>query len=353
MMRLPPFRFHSPTNVSDAVKILAKEGPNAMLLAGGTDLLPNMKRGQQQPKTLISLRRIDSLCQFNQGSDPTLSSGLVLGAGLTLADIVGNDTIREHYSGLWKAASEVASPQIRNAGTIGGNICLDTRCNFYDQSEDWRKAINYCLKKDGDTCWVVTKSKKCHAVSSTDTAPALISLAAKVRLVSAGGERVIDLNDFYVDDGANYMVCNPDEILTEIILNPANGWRSTYQKLRRRDSIDFPILSVAAAIRSDGSGTIEEARIVLGAVASRPLLSKEAADFLIGKKLDDEAIEEASKIAARPVKPVNNTDLDALWRKKMIPVYVSRALHDLCQAQGVPSQPPMPQTAEFNQLRPY
>jgi 4-hydroxybenzoyl-CoA reductase subunit beta len=323
MMRLPPFRFYSPASISEAAKILADEGPEARLLAGGTALLPNMKRGQQKPKTLVSLRRIESLRQFSNGS------GLTLGAGLTLTNIVENETIREHYSGLWQAASQVASPQLRNMGTIGGNICLDTRCNFYDQSEDWRKAINYCLKKDGEICWVVTKSKTCRAVSSTDTAPALISLGARVRLVSAKGERVIDLKDFYRDDGTDYMVRRPDEILTEIILDPMNGWRSTYQKLRRRGSIDFPILSVAAAIRTDKSGIIEEAQIVLGAVASRPLVSSETSDFLIGRKLDQDVIEEAGRIAARPVKPVNNTDLDALWRKKMIPVYVHHALQEL------------------------
>jgi 4-hydroxybenzoyl-CoA reductase subunit beta len=323
MMRLPPFRFHAPASIAEAVKILAEEGPQAQLLAGGTALLPGMKRGQQQPKTLISLRRIESLRQLSNGS------GLTLGAGLTLTDIVDNETVREHYSGLWQAASQVASPQLRNMGTIGGNICLDTRCNFYDQSEDWRKAINYCLKKDGEICWVVTKSKTCRAVSSTDTAPALIALGAKVRLVSAEGERVIDLKDLYRDDGTDYMVRRPDEILTEIILNPMSGWRSTYQKLRRRGSIDFPILSVAAAIRADKGGVIEEARIVLGAVASRPLVSTETSEFLIDRKLTDDVIEEAGRIAAQPVKPVNNTDLDALWRKKMIPIYLRHALQDL------------------------
>jgi 4-hydroxybenzoyl-CoA reductase subunit beta len=323
MMRLPPFRFYSPASISEAAKILAEEGPEARLLAGGTALLPGMKRGQQQPKTLVSLRRIESLRQFSNGS------GLTLGAGLTLTDIVDNDTVREHYSGLWQAASQVASPQLRNMGTIGGNICLDTRCNFYDQSEDWRKAINYCLKKDGDICWVVTKSKTCRAVSSTDTAPALISLGARVRLVAADGERVIDLKDFYRDDGSDYMIRRPDEILTEIILDQMDGWRSTYQKLRRRGSIDFPILSVAAAIRTGKGEIIEAARIVLGAVASQPLFSTETSDFLIGRELTDEVIEEAGRIAARPVKPVNNTDLDALWRKKMIPVYLRHALQDL------------------------
>jgi 4-hydroxybenzoyl-CoA reductase subunit beta len=323
MMRLPPFRYCSPSSVTEAVKILSEEGPEARLLAGGTDLLPNMKRGQQQPKTLVSLRRIESLRQLSNGS------GITLGAGLTLTDIVENHTVRQHYAGLWQAASQIASPQLRNMGTMGGNICLDTRCNFYDQSEDWRKAINYCLKKDGEICWVVTKSKKCLAVSSSDTAPALISLGARVRLVSAGGERLVDLKDFYRDDGADYMDKRADEILTEIVLDPADGWQSTFWKLRRRNSFDFAILSVAAAIRATKSGTIEEARIVLGAVASRPLLSVEASEFLTGQKLTNEVIEEAANITSRPAKPVNNTDLDALWRKKMIPVFVTRALREL------------------------
>ena len=149
MMRLPSFRFCSPSSVTEAAKILSEEGSEARLLAGGTDLLPNMKRGQQRPKTLVSLRRIASLRQLSNGS------GITLGAGLTLTDIVENDTVREHYAGLWQAASQIASPQLRNMGTMGGNICLDTRCNFYNQSEDWRKAIDYCLKKDGEICWVV------------------------------------------------------------------------------------------------------------------------------------------------------------------------------------------------------
>ena len=213
--------------------------------------------------------------------------------------------------------------------TIGGNICLDTRCNYYNQNEDWRKAINYCLKKDGDTCWVVTKSKTCRAVSSTDTAPALISLGAGVRLVSAGGERVVKLEDFYRNDGTDYMVRQPGEILTDIILDTDAGWRSTYWKLRRRGSFDFPILSVAAAMQIDKGGTIRQARIVLGAVASMPLLSGEASEFLAGKKLTDEVIEETGRILAQVAKPVNNADLTPLWRKKVIPSFLSRALREL------------------------
>ncbi len=324
MMRLPRFQFHSPVDVSEAANILSEEGPSAMLMAGGTDLLPNMKRGQQQPETLVALRRVESLRQTRE-----TTSGLELGAGLTLTELVKNDAIKQRFTGLWQAASLVATPQLRNMGTLGGNVCLDTRCSYYDQSEHWRKSINYCMKKDGDICWVVTKSKTCRAVSSTDTAPALVSLGAKVRLLSSTGMRLVDLKDFFIDDGIHYMDRNPDEILTDVVLDSAGGWRSTYWKLRRRGSFDFPILSVAAAIQADKGGTIRQARMVLGAVASKPLLSSEAAEFLMGKKLNDEVIEETGRIMARSTKPVNNTDLPALWRKKVIPSYVNHALREL------------------------
>ena len=323
MMRLPSFSYFAPTELSEAANILANEGPDAMLLAGGTDLFPNMKRGQQTPKTLVGLSKIESLRQTTNGS------GLVLGAGLTLTELVKNNSLRKMYPGLWQAASVVATPLLRNTGTIGGNICLDTRCTYYNQNEDWRKAISYCLKKDGETCWVATTSDTCRAVSSTDTAPALISLGAKVRLVSVSGERVVEMKDLYQNDGANYMQRRADEILSEVILDPMNGWRSTYWKLRRRGSIDFPILSVAGAIRADEGGTIEEARIVLGAVSSQPLLSKDATEFLIGKKLTDEVIEETGRIMAKLAKPRGNTDLTPIWRKKMVPSFVKHALREL------------------------
>jgi 4-hydroxybenzoyl-CoA reductase subunit beta len=328
MMRLPPFSYFAPTQLSEAAKILANEGPDAMLLAGGTDLLPNMKRRQQTPKTLVGLSKVESLRQTFDGSG-TNESGLVLGAGLTLTELVENRALREMYPGLWQAASVVATPLLRNTGTIGGNICLDTRCNYYNQNEDWRKAINYCLKKDGETCWVATTSDTCRAVSSTDTAPALISLGAKVRLVSASGERVVEMKDLYQNDGADYMQRRPDEILSEVILDAMTGWRSTYWKLRRRGSFDFPILSVAAAIRADEGGTIEDARLVLGAVSSQPLLSSDATEFLIGKKLTDDVIEETGRIMAKLAKPRGNTDLTPIWRKKMVPSFVNHALREL------------------------
>jgi 4-hydroxybenzoyl-CoA reductase subunit beta len=323
MMRLPYFRFHTPETVEEAARILDGEGPDAMILAGGTDLLPNMKRGQHTPKHLVALRQIQPLKDVRNGT------GLTIGAGLSLTALLGNETVQQNYTALWQAASLVATPQLRNMATLGGNICLDTRCNFYNQSEDWRKAIDYCLKKDGEICWVATSSKTCLAVSSTDTAPALIALGAKIRMVSAQGERVVDLKDFYNEDGINYMGRRANEILTEVILDPASAWKSTYWKLRRRGSFDFPVLSVAAAAKLSDDGTVEDARIVLGAVASKPMFSNEVIEFLIGKKIDDQVIEEAGRIATRVARPVDNTDLAPPWRKKVIPVYMSYALREL------------------------
>lgn len=323
MMRLPWFQFKTPTSVAEAARILTGEGSNGMLIAGGTDLLPNMKRRQQTPATLISLNRVEGLKRVSNGS------GLTLGAGLTLTEVVGTGAVREQYRGLWQAAAQVASPHLRNMGTLGGNLCLDTRCNYYNQNEDWRQAIGFCMKKEGKTCWVATASKRCLAVSSTDTAPALIALGAKVRLVSAAGERELALASLYNNDGIDYLTRQPDEILTEVVLPDSGGWKSTYWKLRRRGSFDFPLLGVAAAARVAPDGTVLEARLVLGAVASQPIVASKASDFLVGKKLSDELIAETAALAASRAKPMDNTDLDVYWRKEVVPSFVGYALREI------------------------
>src|SRR5262249_34650564 len=219
MMRLPLFQFRAPRTIEEATRILAGEGPSAMPLAGGTDLLPNMKRRQQVPKTLLSLRHIDSLAQAH------INGWSNLGACLTLAALASDSRFRGGLRALAQAASQVATPHIRNRATLGGNLCLDTRCNYYDQNYEWRKSINFCLKKDGTTCWVAPGSSKCMAVSSTDTAPALIALGARVRLVSAKGEREIFLSDLYKADGLDYLTRRPEELLTEVLLDDLGGWR--------------------------------------------------------------------------------------------------------------------------------
>ncbi|HET7197592.1 MAG TPA: FAD binding domain-containing protein [Burkholderiales bacterium] len=313
MLRLPWFDYRAPRSVAEAAQILAGEGPAAMPIAGGTDLLPNMKRRHQAPKVLVSLSRIEELKKSN-GS---------FGAALTLAEIASN---AKAPAALRQAAAQVATPHLRNMGTLGGNLCLDTRCTYYNQSYEWRKAIDFCLKKDGSTCWVATASKRCVAVSSTDTAPALIALNAVVTLRNAQGEREIALENLYRNDGIDYLSRRQDEILTEVRA-PA-GWKSAYWKLRRRGSFDFPILGVAAAIRFDGD-RVEEARLALGAVASRPFLVEKAGEFLKGKRLTDEAIAHAAELVANRAKPMDNTDMDLYWRKEVADDFAAYALREL------------------------
>jgi 4-hydroxybenzoyl-CoA reductase subunit beta len=324
MMRLPLFEFRAPRSLEEAARILDGEGAKAMPLAGGTDLLPNMKRRQQVPRTLMSLGHIEGLKHIEMNDSTSR-----LGACVTLAEIAGDARFRNGLTALAQAASLVATPHIRNMATLGGNLCLDTRCNYYNQNYEWRKAINFCLKKDGDTCWVAPGSSKCMAVSSTDTAPALIALGARVRLVSRSGEREVWLADLYNSDGLDYIRRKPNEILAEIILDSLSGWKSTYWKLRRRGSFDFPVLSVAAAARISDGGMVEDARIVIGSAASRPLLAAEAAKSLMGRPLNADSITEAAALAARIAKPLDNTDFDMSWRKKVTGEFATCALREL------------------------
>jgi len=324
MMRLPLFEFRAPVSVSEAVLILDGEGRQAMPLAGGTDLLPNMKRRQQVPKTLMSLNRIAELRQARLSD-----SGSRLGACLTLSEIAADPRFRNGMGALAQAASFVATPQIRNMATLGGNLCLDTRCNYYDQNYEWRKAIGFCLKKDGDTCWVAPGSSKCMAVSSTDTAPALMALGARVRLVSRSGEREVPLSGLYQNDGIHYMKREPNELLTEVLLDSLQGWKSAYWKLRRRGSFDFPVLSVAAAAKISESGVVEDARIVVGSVACLPLAAVEASSLLKGRTLSQDSIAQAAALAARIAKPLDNTDFDMTWRKRVTAEFVAYALREL------------------------
>jgi len=210
---------------------------------------------------------------------------------------------------------------LRNMGTLGGNLCLDTRCNYYNQNYEWRKAIDFCLKKDGEICWVATASKRCVAMSSTDCAPALLALGARLKLVSSKGEREIAIEDFYNNDGIDYLKRQPDEILTEVHVPKDSG--STYWKLRRRGAFDFPVLGVAAAKSGDG------VRIALGAVASRPFLVEKAGELLKGKSLTDEVIDAAAKLVASRAKPMDNADLDLYWRKDVAAEFTRYALREL------------------------
>jgi 4-hydroxybenzoyl-CoA reductase subunit beta len=326
MMRLPYFRYLAPSSLPEAAAALADLGPEAAVLAGGTDLFPNMKRRQQTPGTVIALRGVAAL--RGRSADP--ARGLTLGA-LTRLSVIEHDlAIARTWPALSRAASLVATPPLRNMGTLGGNLCLDTRCSYYDQSHEWRTAIGYCMKKEGEICWVAPSSPRCWAVSSSDTAPVLCALGAEVTLVSAAGERRIPVSELFADDGIHHLTRRPDEILSEVhIPPPLQGERSTYVKLRRRGSFDFPVLGVAASARFGPGGTVEAARIFVGGTGSRPKEARSAAEFLLGHVLDDATIGSAAELIAQIAKPLQNTDFSLSWRKSVAREYAARALRDL------------------------
>ncbi len=327
MMRLPPFRYLAPSEAREAARMLSDHGPEAMPVAGGTDLYPNMKRRQFEPKVLVGLRGLGGLREL-KGSP---KKGIEIGGLLTLTEIAESDMLLSGYPALARSAGLVSSPILRNMGTIGGNLCIDTRCNYYNQNFEWREAIHFCMKKDGDICWVAPGSKRCWAIASSDTAPVFMALEAEVTLVGPEGERRIRVGDLYKQDGIDYTTKRPDEVLSKIHVPPVDGTRATYLKLRRRGSIDFPIVGVAAALKTVSDGTVEKARIVLTAVESAPVEATKAEQMLVGQKLTTELIQEAAAAAYRPARPLDNTDLTHDYRKKMARVYVARALQELSE----------------------
>ncbi|HET8797613.1 MAG TPA: FAD binding domain-containing protein [Thermoanaerobaculia bacterium] len=330
MMRAPRFRYYAARDARDAAIALASE-PDAILLAGGTDVLPKLKRRQTTPSLVVSLRRTNDLRGIAQNGE------MAIGAMTTLRDLLADPRITETHA-LYEAVSQIATPLIRNSATLGGNLALDTRCNYYDQSEEWRTAIGGCMKLPlGDAgqpappCWVAPSSPRCWAVSSSDAAPALIALGARVTLVSPRGARDLALEDLYADDGAAPLAKHRDEILTAIRV--PRGWHSTYWKLRRRGSFDFPVLGVAVAIRFGAHGIVDDARIVLGAVASRPLLLAES-ESLRGTTLTDDGIDSFAARAAAHAKPLDNTDFSMTWRKSVARTYLAGALRELREQTG-------------------
>ena len=329
MLRLPSFRYLQPRALQEAVAMKADAGPVASYVAGGTDLYPNMKRRQQEPKTVISLMGVAELESWKDGM---LEGGIVLGSCMTLTTLSNIPTVQHSYSAVATAAALVSTPLLRNMGTLGGNLCLDTRCNYYDQTYEWRKAIDFCMKKDGHICWVAPSSPRCWAVTSSDLAPVMVALGAEYLLAGPAGERVVPAARFYNNDGITYLTKQPDEVLVEVRLPapaPAPGeWDAVYHKLRRRGSFDFPVLGVAAWMRWERD-TVADARIVLGGVASYPQEVADAGAALRGKPLSMDTITAAAEAAYRPAKPMDNTDFDLSWRKQMTRVYVARALEEL------------------------
>jgi 4-hydroxybenzoyl-CoA reductase subunit beta len=322
MLRLPEFNYYQPRSLKEAVKLLADLGSDAMAVAGGTDVYPKMKRGQFTPRHLISLRALRELKGIRHNKE-----GLWIGAGESLTAVSTHHFIAKYFPALTHAAESVSTPQLRNMGTIGGNVLVDTRCNYYDQTFFWRQAVGFCMKKDGDICLVAPGSSKCLAIASSDTAPVLVSLGAEAILVNKQGERRGKLEDLYRDDGIDYSAKGKDEVLKGLLIPQGSlGPRNAYLKLRRRGSFDFPILGVAATMDIDVQGECRHASVVLTAVASAPKAVPEASTLLQGKKVTKELIDVVADAAAKISHPLDNADLDYWYRKRMAKVYTQRAL---------------------------
>ncbi len=325
MLRLPRFEYRRPANVAEAARILAAEGPRAMVVAGGTDLWPKMKRRQMTPTVVVGLRHLHEM----RGVRGDAGTGVRIGANTTLRELERDPKLLGGYAAVREAARSISSPPLKTMGTIGGNLCVDTRCFYYDQSYEWRKSIDFCMKKDGEICWVAPASPRCWAVSSTDLAPVMLALDARIHLVSPPVERVLTAVEFYNNDGIEFLHKRPEEILTSVELPAVEGAVTVFKKLRRRGAIDFPLLNVAAWLKPGADGrTIEDARIAIGGVTSAPFLVAEAGDILRGGELSDDQIRKAAHAARSKARPLDNTDLDFSWRRAMVEVWVRRALEE-------------------------
>ncbi|NKB89935.1 MAG: 4-hydroxybenzoyl-CoA reductase [Acidobacteria bacterium] len=330
MLRLPPFDFRNARSAAEAVDLWGESEGRAMFVAGGTDLIPNMKRRQFEPPVLVGIRRLEG------GRDLQTDDGLELGAGVTLRQLAAAPNVRESYPGLAEAAGQVANLQIQRVGTIGGNLCVDTRCNYYNQTYEWRRSVGFCMKKDGDICLVAPGSSKCWAISSSDSAPILMALGATVDVLGTDGPRTISLGDMYQDDGIEYLTLKPGELMTAVrVPAPGNGQRSTYVKVRRRGSFDFPILGVGASLRIE-DGRVRDARLVLGAVHTHPLAVTGVSELMEGETPTLELCEAAAELAYKRATPLDNADLVYYWRKQVTRVHVRRALARLCGLEVAP-----------------
>jgi len=321
---LPTFQLLRPRTLDEAIEFLSKHADEVKVIAGGTDLLPSMKQKLFTPPYVLDLRGVSEL----RGIYETPGGGVSIGALTTLASIEHSPLIRREYAVLYEATRTVASPVLRNMGTLGGNICLDTRCLWYNQSLLWRKSCGFCLKKDGDLCHVAPSSKTCWAAFSGDTPPALLCLGAEVEIAGPDGLRRVPLSEFYVNDGIVRLHLSPRELVTRIHLPEASkGWRGSYQKLRVRGSIDYPLAGVAVALKMR-QGRVEDARMAITAVNPAPRLINDLDARLIGMEVSAEFAEQIGELAARTAKPLTTSALTPEYRREMVKVFAKRALLD-------------------------
>ncbi len=321
-MSLPEFRLLRPRAIEEAVAGLATQAGNVRVIAGGTDLIPSMRQKLFEPEYVLDLRGVAGL----RGILPLADGAVEIGALTTLAELEKSVYLRQHFPVLTEAAATVASPVLRNMGTVGGNICLDTRCLWYNQSLTWRKGCGFCIKKEGNLCHVAPGGTKCWAAFSGDTPPALLCLNAEIEIVGSDGARRIPLREFYTGDGENYRKLLPAELVTRVFL-PAESadYRGIYRKLRVRGSIDYPLAGVAVVMKR-ANGHVADARIAMTAVNPAPMLVERAAEMLIGKAVDEALADAAGDAAARTAKPLTTSALTPEYRREMIRVFTKRAV---------------------------
>ena len=330
MLRLPPYRYHRPGRLEEALELLSAHEGDVMPVAGGTDLIPNMKHRLFEPGHLVALKGVEELRGIAEED-----GDLVIGAAETLHSVATHPLVGLHFPALADAAGHVAGPQLRNMGTLGGNLCLDTRCTYYNQTEFWRKALGYCLKKDGDVCHVTKVGKKCVAAHSADTPPVLMTLDASAELAGPGGGEEIPVDDFFLPDGIWNTRHDRDQLVTRIrIPIPPEDLRTGYAKLRQRNAIDFPLLTVAVAARMDEEDRVREIRGVVTGLGSRPKELTGWDEIAVGEILDDEVMEALGERAHKQCHPLENIIVDPEWRRAMVPVYVRRALERLQGAEA-------------------
>ncbi len=324
-MSLPNFELLRPTSLEDALAALERYGPDAQVIAGGTDLIPSMKQRLFTPRVLVDLKRLRELDYIREEEDGRLA----IGALTRITALTASEVVAERFPVLHEAAKTVASPLLRNLGTLGGNLCLDTRCLYYNQSEFWRGSLGYCVKKDGTRCHVAPGGKFCWAVFSGDTAPALLALDARIQLAGPRGERELPLSEFYINDGIARVAKAPSELVTGVRIPAASaGWCGAYKKYRIRQSIDYPLAGVAAVMRKAPDGACLEARLALTGVNPAPQLVNAAA-LLHGHPYGAALVEEVAHEALRTGKPLRTSASTPEYRRYILRVFVRRALEEL------------------------
>src|SRR5271167_3602622 len=320
-MSLPQFKLLRPHALEEAVGYLANHTENIRIVAGGTDLIPSMRQKLFEPQYVLDIRHIAELNGIRQQG-----SEVEIGALTSLTTIEHSDLLRRRYPVLTEAAATVASPVLRNMGTLGGNICLDTRCLWYNQSLTWRTSCGFCIKKDGDLCHVAPGGSKCWAVFSGDTPPALLCLDAELEIAGPAGTRRLALRDFYTNVGDARMTLARNEMVARVFLPERTaGYRGVYRKLRLRGSIDYPLAGVAVVIKRS-NGHVEDARVAVTAVNPAPLLIRGVEKVLVGKPVTEEIAAAVGEFAARTAKPLTTSALTPEYRREMIRVFAKRAV---------------------------